>query len=311
MTERRNQARGANEWADTYGSMGTAPRVQFRELPLHLLDPWQDADGNPQPFDSYTGEELNELAENIRLNGVIEAICVRPRENGRFQIIAGHHRTEAAKLAGLTVIPSKIEFLDDNQAAIRMVDSNLKRRKKIKHSNKAFAYLVRMEAVKRSAVRAAGRPTKNSTPLVSNFRSDETVAEESGESREQIRRYIRLTELIRPLLDLVDDEKLAFRAGVELSYMEKSDQRLLLEVMQGWKCKAPSMAQATLLREEAARGELTTERILSIMVKPTKPKPATIKLPARRISSFFPPNTPAEEMEAEICAALEAYRKNN
>ena len=141
--------------------------------------------------------------------------------------------------------------------------------------------------------------------------SRDEVAEETGESARQIQRYIRLTELIRPLLELVDDEKLAIRAGVELSYLQESDQRLLLEVMKGWKCKAPSMAQATQLREAAAQGDLTTEAILAIMVKPPKPKPATIKLPAERISSFFPPNTPADHIELEIYLALKEYRKKH
>ena len=304
MNERRNQARGANEWAKTYGSMGSVPQVQFRELPLHLLDPWQDTDGSPQPFDSYTQEELEELAENIRLNGVIEAICVRPRENGRFQIIAGHHRAKASKLAGLTVIPAKIEHLDDNQATIRMVDSNLKRRKKIKHSNKAFAYRLRLEAQKRQGKRT----DLTSRPMVGKLETADLVAE--NESGRQVQRYIRLTELIRPLLDLVDDEKLAFRAGVELSYLEKRDQRLLMEVLLGWKCKAPSMAQAAQLRAEAAHGELTTEQILAIMVKPKTPKAATVKLPAQRIAAFFPSGTTPEQMEAEIYKALLAYRNN-
>ena len=311
MDERRNQARGANEWADTYGDLGNTPRVQYRDLPLNLLDPWTDTDGKSQPFDHYTQEEMDELVESIATNGVMEAIYVRPRANGRFQIIAGHHRTEASKRAGRSTIPAKIEYLDDNQAAICMVDSNLKRRKKIKPSNLAFAYKIRMEAVKKSAVRGVGRPTKNSSPLETNFRSDATVAEESGESRAQIQRYIRLTKLVRPLLDLVDAEKLALRAGVELSYLPEDDQRLLLEVMLDWKLKAPSMAQASQLRDQAADGELTVEQILGIMVKPKAPKADTIKLPAQRISSFFPPNTSVAQMELEICAALEAYRKNN
>lgn len=305
MTEYRNQARGAGEWAATYGDMGTMPQIQLRELPLQLLDPWQGTDGKPQPFTPYTREELEELAENIRLNGVIEAICVRPKENGRFQIIAGHHRTEAAGLAGLKTIPGKIEYLDDNQAAIRMVDSNLKRRKKIRHSEKAFAYKLRLESMKRQGQRT----DLTSRPLVGKSETADMVAE--NESGRQVQRYIRLTELIRPLLDLVDEEKMAFRAGVELSYLEKADQQLLLELLQERRLKAPSMAQAARLREKAAGGRLTTDDILSILVKPPKSRPATIQLSAGRISRYFPPNTSAAQMELEICAALELYRKNH
>ena len=319
MDERRNQARGATEWADTYGDLGNAPQAKLMQLPLHLLDPWEDANGKSQPFGDYTEEEMNELTESIRLNGVIEAICVRPRSNGRFQIIAGHNRVEGSKRAGRVNIPALVLYINDAQATILMVDSNLKRRKKIKHSEKAFAYLARMDALRE--LRAAG---KAGAPLVPQVTADTTgaplvplagksrdlLAEQSGENREQIRRYIRLTKLVWPLLDLVDTEKLAFRAGVELSYLTEADQRLLLEVMEGWKCKAPSMAQASQLRDQAADGELTEEQILAVMVKPKAPKVDTIKLPAVRISSFFPPNTSVAQMELEICAALEAYRKS-
>lgn len=306
MTERHNLARGANEWAETYGSLGAAAPAQLTRLPLAILDPWEGDAGEPQPFRPYPKAKLEELAENIRKNGVIEPICVRPMPNGRFQIIAGHNRVEASKLAGLTTIPALVQQLDDAQASILMVDSNLQHRDVLLPSEKAFAYRLRLESLKRQGK----RPDVTSGPLGQKLSRDE-IAEESGESSRQIQRYIRLTELIRPLLDMVDDGKLAFRAGVELSYLEHSDQRLLLEVMQGWKCKAPSMAQASQLREEAAQGELTAEKILAVMVKPAKLKTASVKLPAGRISGFFPPNTSPEQMEAEIYEALLAYRKNN
>lgn len=309
MTEHSH--RGANEWADTYGSIGATPTSQQTQLPLSILDPWESPTGNRQPFRPYSKEDLEELAENIGQNGVISPITVRPRPNGRFQIIAGHNRVAASKLAGLTVIPAIIMTLDDDQATILMVDSNLQHRKKIHHSDKAFAYQERMEAEKRQAARSAGRPTKNSSPLETNYRWDNVVAETVGESRAQIQRYIRLTKLFTPLLKLVDEEKLAFRAGVELSYLEDETQSTLFQVLQDHKCKPPSMAQAAQLREQSEDGVLTEEQIIAILIKPKAPKASTIKLPANRIGSFFPPNTSPDIMEAEIYEALLMYRQQN
>lgn len=309
MTEHHNQARGANEWNDTYGSLGMAAQTKLMQLPLKILDPWTDTDGVTQPFKPYSQEKLEELAENIRKNGVIEAICVRPMPNGRFQIIAGHNRVAASHMAGLTVIPAIVQQLNDDEAAIRMVDSNLQHREKLLPSEKAFAYLKRMEAVKRQAIRTVGRPTRNSSPVETNFRWDETVAETSGESRAQIQRYIRLTYLEAPLLNLVDSEKFAFRAAVEISYLDKPAQALLLQVMEEIQCKAPSMAQAAQLRKLSQDNELDEYSIRSVMVKVKPVKAATVQLPATRICSFFPQNTSPEAMEAEIYEALLAYRK--
>lgn len=303
LSERRNQARGINEWSDTYGSLGTAPLAQLTQLPLHILDPWHSEDGSLQPFKPYPQAKLEELAENIKKNGVIEPICVRPIPNSRFQIIAGHNRVEASRLAGLATIPALVQQLDDAQAAILMVDSNLQHREILLPSEKAFAYKLRLESMNRQGK----RHDLTSGPMGQKLSRD-ILADESGESARQIQRYIRLTELIQPLLDLVDTEKLAFRAGVELSYLEEESQNLLLQVMEDHSCKAPSMAQAEQLRTAAAHGKLTEELILSILVKPRKQKPATIKLPAARLLSFFPPDTSPEQMEAEICEALLAYR---
>ncbi len=312
MTEHSH--RGANEWADTYGSIGATPTSQQTQLPLSILDPWESPAGNRQPFRPYSKEDLDELAENIGQNGVISPITVRPRPNGRFQIIAGHNRVAASKLAGLTVIPAIIMTLDDDQATILMVDSNLQHRKKIHHSDKAFAYQERMEAITRMTARSKGRPTEKGAPMEHLFVGTKTVdvvAETVGESRAQIQRYIRLTKLFTPLLKLVDEEKLAFRAGVELSYLEDETQSTLFQVLQDHKCKPPSMAQAAQLREQAEDGILSEEQIIAILIKPKNLKASTIKLPAYRIGSFFPPNTSPDIMEAEIYEALLMYRQQN
>lgn len=304
--EHRNQARGANEWADTYGSLGMATPMQLTQLPLHILDPWVNEGGERQPFKPYSSDKLEELAENIRKNGVIEAICVRPMPDGRFQIIAGHNRVAAAKLAGLTTIPAIVQQLDDDQAAILMVDSNLQHREKLLPSEKAFAYRLRLEALNRQGQ----RPTSTSGPVGQKLSRD-TLAEESGESPRQIQRYIRLTYLVPPLLELVDSEKFAVRAAVEVSYLDEASQARVLRVMEETDCKPPSMTQAAQLRQLSQAGTLDEETILSVMVKTKAPKVATIKLPAERISSFFPQNTTPEQMEAEICEALAFYRKHN
>ena len=145
MHELRNAARGKNEWADTYGNLGVTAPARLMQLPLHVLDPWEDVTGETQPFQPYTPAMLEDLAENIRRNGIIQPINVRPRPNGRFQIIAGHNRVSAAKIAGLSTVPSLVQELDDNQAAILMIDSNLKTRPHILPSERARAYKIRME----------------------------------------------------------------------------------------------------------------------------------------------------------------------
>ena len=219
----RERIRGENEWAEMFTP---APSVQLVQVPLAQLVPWEQADGSPQPFKPYTQEKLAELADSIRQHGVLEAIRVRPR-NGKFQILAGHNRSQAAKLAGLTTIPAIVEDVDDDQAALILVDSNLQHREKLLPSEKAWAYRTRLEALKRKA----GRPKNNSGQVGPNFRSDEEVAQNVGESRKQVQRYIRLTYLNPLLLDLVDQEKIGMTPGVELSYLSDSTQDKLLEVM--------------------------------------------------------------------------------
>ena len=337
MIERHNSARGASEWADTYGQLGMASPMQLTQLPLHILDPWVDPDGKPQPFKPYSQEKLNEMAESIRKNGVIEAICVRPMPNGRFQIIAGHNRVAASKLAGLATIPAVVRQMDDNEAAILMVDSNLEHREKLFYSEKAFAYKKRLEAMNRQGLRTdltstpvvskSGEGT-NSTCAPMGHKSDEDtnstcapmghklvapksrdiLAAEKGESREQIRRYIRLTELVPLLLDLVDDGKFSFRAAVEVSYLQEQEQQLLSDHIAAGHCKAPSMAQAAELRELSQQEALNEASLLSVMVKAPAPKTKALKLPGGRISSFFPQNTTPAQMEDEICEALAFYR---
>ncbi|MBQ9166925.1 MAG: ParB/RepB/Spo0J family partition protein [Oscillospiraceae bacterium] len=339
MPDLRNTARGENEWAATYGNLGMVAPVRLMQLPLHVLDPWEDVTGEAQPFQPYTPAMLEDLAENISRNGIIQPINVRPRPSNRFQIIAGHNRVAAAKIAGLTTVPALVQELDDDQAAIQMIDSNLKTRPHILPSERAKAYKDRMDHIQKQ--RAKGGPmvhplsndefdsfhdhNSEGGPMVhpaEKGKSRDIISEETGTNARQIQRYLRLNELHPDLLKMVDNGALdkeqqdknipamALRAGVELSYIPMEQQELLLAVMVEYGCKAPSMAQAGQLRSLAAAQVLDVEVICSVMVKTKAPKADVLKLPAGRISSLFPPNTLPEQMEAEIYAALIEYRKN-
>ena len=301
----------AQEWQSVYGDMGTTPPVQFLQLPLDVLVPWKDPDGESQPFKPYTEEKLLELAENIKKRGVIEPICVRPMPDGKMQILSGHNRVSAARIAGLTTVPAQVRRIDDdNEARLVMLDANLQHREKLLPSEKAFAYKQLMKTLKRKA----GRPSeKNGATVLHHFdgqKSREIIAQEKGESHEQIRKFIRLTKLVKPMLDLVDTDTLSLRAAVELSYISTDSQELILLVMEDVKCKAPSMAQAAKLRKLAQEGTLDESAMYQVLAKPAKAAPKPLKLPRERIASFFPADVTPEAMEAEIYEALLAWRRN-
>lgn len=306
MMERRNQARGANEWADTYGSIGTAAPMQLTQLPLGILDPWEDGSGSPQPFKPYSPDKLRKLAENIRENGVIEPICVRPAANGRFQIIAGHNRVAAAKLAELTTIPAAVRQMDDNEAALRMVDSNLQHRETLLPSEKAFAYRILLEDMNRQGQRS----DLTYSPLDNKLKGETTaqeVSKKSGDSQPQIFRYLRLTYLIPTLLELVDNKKFGFRAAVEVSYIPKEEQTLLLRVIEENSLKMPNLSAANALRRYSKEGPLSEEIICALLLPPDTEQTERSQIPTERIQIFFPPNTSTKEMEETILNALTAY----
>ncbi len=318
----------ATEWAETYGNLGAVQTMRLAMLPLNILDFWTNpVTGGRQPFHSYPDDELQDLAENIRKNGVIEPICVRPMPNNRFQIIAGEHRTKGSRMAGKATIPAVIRQLSDDEATILMVDSNLKHRKKLLPSDKAWAYRLRLEAMNRSGKRHPGRPKNNYSHGENNFpngaeegsnnyshgetsfRGTTTsgeLAEAKGVSKALIFRYIRLTYLIQPLLDLVDQGKFALQAAVEISYLDEDSQARLLLVMEDEPCKAPSLSKAKKLRAIFNAGELDEDAILAVMVAP-KNEPDGVKLPMARIARFFPAHAPQELILSTIEAALEAY----
>ena len=306
----------AEEWAAAYGDLGREPQTRLMQLPLTILDPWQSADGERQPFKAYTDAKLQELTESIKKHGVIEAICVRPKADGRMEIIAGHNRVAAARLAGLTTVPAIVQQLDDAQAAIMLVDSNLQHRETLLPSEKAFAYKLRLEALKRKA----GRPAKNSAqiePKLNSNRSNEQLAAEAGESRAQIQRYIRLTHLIPALLDMADNGKPGFAAAVDLSFLGQDEQTTLLEVMEQKHVKAPNGAQAKALRKASADSTtgLTAEDILQVLrpvPSQASPKSKTISVSRDELAGYMPATVTTEaEALAYIKQALAYWKETH
>lgn len=255
------------------------------------------------PFKIVKDEKMLELKESIEEYGVLMPVLVRPRPDGGYEMVSGHRRKYASELAGKQVIPCIIRNMTDDEATIIMVGSNLQR-EKILPSEKAFAYKMKLEAMNRQGQRT----DLTSTPPVSKFRTNEMLAQQSGESRETIRRYIRLTELITPILDMVDEGKIAMRPAVELSYLPKDQQELLLDTMQLEDC-TPSHAQAIKMRKFSEEGRLNEDVIYSIMSEEKGNQKEQFRMPKERISKYFSPGTPAKQMEDTIIKALEMYRK--
>lgn len=292
------------EWAQAFGDIGIAPRMQLMQLPLHILDPWQGADGQPQPFKPYTPEKLTELAESIRQNGIIEAISVRTKPDGRMEILAGHNRVAAAKLAGLQTVPAIVQQLDDDAAEILLVESNIQHRETLLPSERARGYQMLLEARKRQGQRT----DLTSCQIGTKLRSDEEVAELCGDSARQVQRYIRLNNLIDPLMDMVDEGKPGFTAAVDLSYLAQREQENLLTIMQETS-KVPNGAQAKALKKASAAGMLTgPEAIRAILCLESSAKPRILKISTDRLLDFFPPDTTEAAMEETILAALREYK---
>ena len=278
--------------------------AKIREIPIDQIDDFPD-----HPFQVRDDEDMDHLVDSIRQNGVISPATVRQKSDGRYELLSGHRRKHACILLEMKTLRCEVVELDDDAATIFMVESNYHRSKMLP-SEKAFAYKKRMEALKRKA----GRPSeKNGATVLHHFdgqKSREIIAQEKGESHEQIRKFIRLTELVKPMLDLVDADTLSLRAAVEMSYISTDSQELILLVMEDVKCKAPSMAQAAKLRKMAQEGTLDESAMYQVLAKPAKAAPKPLKLPRERIASFFPADVTPEAMEEEIYEALLAWRRN-
>lgn len=270
------------------------------------LPPGEISDFPNHPFKVRMDEEMQQMAESVKEHGVLVPALVREKPDGGYEMIAGHRRKRAAELAELPEIPCIVRNLTDDEAIIVMVDSNLQR-EKILPSEKAFAYKMKLDAMRR----VAGRPAKeNSVPLGQNFgkTSREVLAENSPDSNTQIQRYIRLTYLLPEMLDMVDDGKMALRPAVELSYLEEPEQHFLLDTMFSEDC-TPSHAQAIKMRKFSEEGKLNPDVILSIMQEEKPNQKEQIKIPKERISRYFAPGTPTQKIEDTIVKALELYRK--
>ena len=292
-----------NSFDDLFGTeQPQTGTEQVQEIALSELHEFKG-----HPFKVLDDEKMQETVESIKERGVLVPILVRPTNDGNFEIVSGHRRHHASLLAGKTEIPAIVREMDDDTAILLMVDSNLQR-ETILPSEKAFAYKMKLEAMKRQA----GRPSKeNSVPVGQNFEgktSRELLADKSPDSNTQIQRYIRLTELIPPVLDMVDSGKIAFRPAVELSYLSKEQQQSLYDTMECEDC-TPSLAQAIKMKEFSRDGKLTEEVILSIMQEEKPNQREQFKMPKERISKYFAPGTPAQKIEDTIIKALELYRR--
>ena len=270
------------------------------------LNPADISDFPNHPFKVKQDEAMAEMVDSVKQYGVLVPALVRPKADGGYEMVAGHRRKCAAMLAGITEMPCIVRNLTDDEATIIMVDSNLQR-ETILPSEKAFAYKMKLEAMKRQGQRSdlTSAPLE---PKLKGSRSNEELAASSPDSRSQIQRYIRLTELIPPVLDMVDSSKIAFRPAVELSYLSKEQQQSLYDTMECEDC-TPSLAQAIKMKEFSRDGKLTEEVILSIMQEEKPNQREQFKMPKERISKYFAPGTPAQKIEDTIVKALELYRR--
>ena len=268
------------------------PLIEISDFPYH-------------PYKVKQDESMLELAASIREKGVVNPALVRPKPEGGYEMVAGHRRKFASELAGKAVMPCIVRNLTDDEATIIMVDSNLQR-EKVLPSEKAFAYKMKLDAMKRQGQRT----DLTSTPVEQKLSkySVEILGEAVGESRSQIQRYIRLTELITPILDMVDEGKIAMRPAVELSYLPKEQQQMLFDTMELEDC-TPSHAQAIKMRKFAEAGKLNEDVILSIMTEEKPNQVEQFKIPKKRIDKYFSPGTTPKQMEDTIIKALELYRR--
>lgn len=283
-------------------------QAQRDEAPLETvvqLPTEQISDFHNHPFKVLMDDKMADLVDSIRQYGVLVPAIVRPAPNGGYQMVAGHRRKRASELAG-AALPCIVRELSDDEATLIMVDSNLQR-EKLLPSEKAFAYKMKLDAMKRQGQRV---DLTCATPLhkLDGKKSREVLAEQTGESHEQIRKYIRLTYLIPDLLSLVDDDKIAMRPAVELSYLSPEEQAILYEIIQAEDC-TPSHAQAIRLRQLSKDGQLTATQTLSVMQEQKPNQKEHFRMPRERISKYFPPGTPAQKIEDTIIKALELYRK--
>ena len=267
-------------------------------IPVEKLKPFPN-----HPFQVRDDDSMRETVESIKTYGVLQPAIVRPSKDGDYEILSGHRRKRACELAGRKTIPAIVRELDDDAAIIFMVDSNLQR-ENILPSERAAAYKMKMEALKRQGVRT----DLTSSQVETKLRSDQKVAEEAGESRAQIQRYIRLTELQPELQQMVDEKKMAFTPAVEISYLKPNEQRMLLDTISSEQA-TPSLSQAQRLKKLSQSGELTDDSMLSIMSEQKKPERNDLTIPADVLEKFFPRSFTPMKMQEVIIKLLETWQR--
>lgn len=289
---------GYNELFSSESSRNESKRPKIMDIPLSEID-----DAPNHPFKVRVDEEMYKLVKSIEENGIIVPAIVRNKADGRYELVAGHRRKKACELAGIKTLKAEIRNISYDEAVVMMVESNFQRTKLLP-SELAFSYKMRMDALKRQGKRT----DMSSTPMVAKLRTGDELGKIHNDSREQVRRYIRLTELIKGLLDMVDEDKIAFRPAVELSYLSREEQELLLDTI---KCEeaTPSLAQALKMKQFSKEGKLNADKILEIMCerKPNQAEKITFK--AESLRKYIPRSIISpKETEEYILKALAHYR---
>lgn len=282
----------------TEESRTEAEKERVQDIPIAEIDGFPD-----HPFHVDMDDAMSEMVESVKRFGVLSPAVARQKEDGRYELISGHRRKKACELAGIEEMPVIVRNMDRDESIIFMVDSNLQR-ERLLPSEKAFSYKMKLDAMKRQGK----RNDLTSVPMAQKLTSRELLAEKSGESQDQVRRYIRLTELTPDLLKMVDEGKIAFRPAVELSYLSKEEQTSLLMTMESEVC-TPSLAQAIKIKKFSQEGRLNDDVILSILSEEKPNQKEVYKLPKERLDKYFPKGTPSEKVEEIICKALELYRR--
>jgi len=292
--------KGLDDLFSTEENRQEEQREQVQQIPIDELHPFTN-----HPFKVLDDEAMTRTVESIAQYGVLAPLIARPRPDGDgYEIISGHRRQYAAKLAGLDTLPVIVRQMSDDAAVILMVDSNLQR-EHILPSERALAYKMKLDAMRRTS----GRPSKeNSRQLVGNFETADVVGKESGESGRQVQRFIRLTNLIPKLLDMVDEKKISFNPAVELSYLDESQQRDFLEAMEDTQ-NAPSLSQAQQLKKMAQQGEFSYEKAFDVMGQEKKSEKDTVTIKNETLRKYFPRSYTPKQMEEKIIQLLDAWQK--
>ena len=291
--------KGLDDLFSTEENRQEEQREQVQQIPIDALHPFTN-----HPFKVLDDEAMTRTVESIAQYGVLAPLIARPRPDGDgYEIISGHRRQYAAKLAGLDTLPVIVRQMSDDAAVILMVDSNLQR-EHILPSERAFAYKMKLEAIKNQGARS----DLTSPQVAAKFRSDDAVAKDQGISGDTVRRFIRLTNLIPELLDMVDEKKIAFNPAVELSYLDESQQRDFLEAMEDTQ-NAPSLSQAQQLKKMAQQGDFSYEKAFDVIGQEKKSEKDTVTIKNETLRKYFPRSYTPKQMEEKIIQLLDAWQK--